>query len=99
MKRVFRLAIVVLSAVVIVIGCSSPVRSSDDISGVKERQESKLMSIPGVVGVGIGECEAKPCLKVFVTQQTVELERQIPQQVEGYKVDIEATGPIEAQPR
>ena len=99
MKRVFRLAIVTLSAVVIVMGCSSPMRSSDDIAVVKERQESKLMSIPGVVGVGIGECEAKPCLKVFVTQQTVELERQIPQQVEGYKVDIEATGPIEAQPR
>ncbi len=99
MKRVFRLAIVTFSVVVIVMGCSSPVRSSDDIAVVKERQESKLMSIPGVVGVGIGECEAKPCLKVYVTQQTVELERQIPQQVEGYKVDIEATGPIEAQPR
>ena len=99
MKRVFRLAIVTLSVVVIVMGCSSPMRSSDDIAVVKERQESKLMSIPGVAGVGIGECEAKPCLKVYVTQQTVELERQIPQQVEGYKVDIEATGPIEAQPR
>ena len=99
MKSVLRVAIVVVSVVVLVMGCSSPMRSSGDIAVVKERQESKLMSIPGVVGVGIGECEAKPCLKVFVTQQTVELERQIPQQVEGYKVDIEATGPIEAQPR
>ena len=99
MKRVFRLAIVTLSVVVIVMGCSSPMRSSDDIAVVKERQESKLMSIPGVAGVGIGECEAKPCLKVYVAQKTVELERQIPQQVEGYKVDIEATGPIEAKPR
>ncbi len=99
MKRMLRVAIVVLSVVGIVVGCSSPIRSSDAIAEVKERQESKLMSIPGVVGVGIGECEGKSCIKVYVKQKTPEQERQIPQQVEGFKVDIEATGPIEAQPR
>ncbi len=73
--------------------------SSDDIMAVQEQYESQLMSIPGVVGVGIGECEGQPCLKVLVEEESPELERQIPKQLEGFKVDIEVTGALKTQPK
>jgi hypothetical protein len=74
-------------------GSTSP---SDDIGTAKERHESSIMSVPGVVGVGIGECEGEPCIKVFVEDRTPELQRRIPERLEGFKVDIEATGPFQA---
>jgi hypothetical protein len=74
-------------------GSTSP---SGDIGAAKERHESSIMGVPGVVGVGIGECEGEPCIRVFVEDRTPELERRIPERLEGFKVDIEATGPIQA---
>jgi len=53
------------------------------------------MSLLGVVGTGIGDCEGKPCIKVYVKERTPDLERQVPKQLEGFEVDIEVTGPIE----
>ncbi len=73
-------------------GCGSRSTLSDDIVTVQERYEPELMSLPGVVGVGIGECDGQPCLKVFVMQKTPALESQIPAQLEGFKVEIEAVG-------
>jgi hypothetical protein len=54
------------------------------------------MSIPGVVGTGIGQCDGEPCIKVFVVQRTTEVDRQIPDQIEGYPVSVEVTGPFRA---
>ena len=71
---------------------------SDDIATVQRQHESSIMNVPGVVGVGIGECEGEPCIRVLVEDRTPELESRIPKELEGFKVDIEATGPIQAQP-
>jgi hypothetical protein len=57
------------------------------------------MNLRGVVGVGVGECDRQPCLKVFVEERTPELEDQIPEQIEGFKVDIEVSGPVEILPK
>lgn len=57
------------------------------------------MAIPGVVGVGIGAVDGKPVIKVLVTQKTPELEKKIPQTLEGYAVVIEETGEIRALPQ
>ncbi len=62
-----------------------------------ERHETQIMSIPGVAGMGIGECDEHPCIKVFVEVLTPELKDQIPKDLEGVKVDIEETGPFEIQ--
>lgn len=70
---------------------------SKDIETVRKQYESQLMSISGVIGVGIGECEKQVCLKIWVKERTPELEKQIPTQLEGFKVDIEVSGPIESQ--
>lgn len=39
------------------------------------------------------------CIKVYLEKDSPELRKKIPSQFEGFKVDIEVTGPIEALPR
>ncbi len=36
----------------------------------------------------------EPCIRVFVVEKTEELLKQIPDEIEGYTVDLEATGVI-----
>lgn len=66
------------------------------IEKVLEEHTDEWMSIPGVVGTAIGEYEGKPCIKVLVVENTDELTRKVPSQVEGYPVVIEETGEIRA---
>lgn len=67
-----------------------------NIREVLKRHTDSLMSIPGVVGTAQGECEGKPCIKVFVTKKTEEIMRQIPSAIEGYAVRIEESGTFKA---
>ena len=63
---------------------------------LKEHTDS-LMSLPGVVGTGQGQCEGVPCIKVFVVEKTPALLDQIPSAVEGYAVVVQETGEIRAR--
>lgn len=66
-----------------------------DIKEVMEEHTEELMAIPGVVGVYIGALEdGSPCIKVMVIEKTTELERRIPNVLEGYPVLIIETGEI-----
>lgn len=76
MNRLFRLALIVFG-----VGYGCFTTSPNEIAAIKERHESWLMSLPGVVGSGIGACEGKPCIKVYVKERTPELERQVPKQL------------------
>jgi hypothetical protein len=58
-----------------------------------------VMSLPGVVGIAIGECEGEPCIKVLVVEETAELAEKIPSRFEGYPVALLETGEIRARPR
>ncbi|WP_036798823.1 hypothetical protein [Photobacterium marinum] len=66
------------------------------IEEVLTEHTAKLMSLAGVVGTAQGLCEGKPCIKVYVIQNTPALSHKIPSSLEGYPVKIEATGPISA---
>ena len=99
MNRVIALTLIGFVVGATLAGCISLTPYSDDIVVVKERHESYLMSLPSVVGVGIGDCDGKPCIKVYVEESTSELQRQIPKQLEGFEVEIEVTGAFEAQPQ
>jgi hypothetical protein len=66
------------------------------IEEVLKRHTDHLMSIEGVVGTGIGESDGKPCIKVLVVKKTEELQKEIPTELEGYKVVIDETGEIRA---
>lgn len=55
------------------------------------------LQIPGVQGTIIGSHEGRPCINVLVEARTRELERHIPDRIEGYPVKIIETGPIAPQ--
>jgi hypothetical protein len=68
------------------------------IEEVINEHTQELMSIPGVVGVGRGLCNNNPCIKVYIIKKTPDLDKKIPNVLDGYKVMIEVTGKIQAHP-
>jgi len=69
----------------------------ESIDQVKEKHESRIMQIPGVTGVGIGEDSKRaPAIKVYVARMTAELRKQLPKTLDGYPVVAEATGELKA---
>lgn len=72
--------------------------SKPSIELVKEQHESELMAVKGVVGVGIGECQGKPCIEVYLANETPNLKKQIPSQLNGFKVNAKVMGNIKALP-
>jgi len=54
----------------------------------------QVMALPGVVGIAIGECEGKPCIKVLVASKTKELLGKIPSTYKGHKVAVDEVGEI-----
>ncbi len=71
---------------------------SQTLEEVLKEHTENLMSIPGVVGTAEGLCNSNPCIKVFVTKITPELEQKILNILEGYPVEVEETGEFEAFP-
>ena len=56
----------------------------------------QVMTLPGVVGVAIGECDGEPCIKVLVAVGAAELAAKIPPRFKGHRVVIDETGEIRA---
>ena len=57
---------------------------------------SILMGLPGVVGIGQGEFNGEPCIKIFIAKKSPELLEQIPELLGGYRVIVEETGEFRA---
>ncbi len=68
--------------------------TNKSIEQVLKEHTDHLMSLPGVTGTAQGELNGKPCIKVYVEKKTSELEKQIPDEIEGYPVDIQESGVI-----
>lgn len=66
------------------------------IEAVLQQHTDRLMSVPGVVGTAIGECQGKPCIKVLVVRKTPQVLGRIPPTLEGFPVAVEETGEIRA---
>jgi hypothetical protein len=73
------------------------------IEDVMARHEDMLLAVPNVVGVGIGERDGKPVIKVFVAESVPEsalaLGERVPESLEGFDVDVEAIGEVEVEGR
>lgn len=78
-------------------GTTGEVRVARSIEEVQEAYTPAWMDLPGVVGTGIGLCDDQPCIKVFAAGSAESLRDRIPREVEGYRVELEATGPFEAR--
>lgn len=72
-----------------------PVKSIEE---VMQEHTDEWMAMRGVSGVGIGECQGQPCIKVFVEKATRVLRRRIPATVDGYRVELVESGRFEARP-
>lgn len=68
------------------------------IEQVLKAHTDSLMSIEGVVGVAQSLCGDKDCMHVMVVKITPELRKKIPDEIEGYSVEIIETGLIQALP-
>lgn len=53
------------------------------------------MEVPGVVGTGQGLCDGTPCIVVYASSRTPEIESRIPDEADGHPVRVEVTGRIE----
>lgn len=68
------------------------------IQEVQKEHTDELMAVPGVAGTAIGMCNERPCIKVYVVKKTPELDRKIPDTLEGYPVMTEETGEFRRLP-
>lgn len=66
------------------------------IETVLKELTDRLMPLPGVVGTALGECEGRPCIRVFVVKKTPDLLKQVPSAIEGHAVAVQETGEIRA---
>ena len=76
---------------------STPEQATVTASTIEEAQQhltDSVMSLAGVTGIMIGECDGTPCIKVLVVRQTDELAEQVPSAFEGFLVELEVTGEI-----
>jgi hypothetical protein len=95
-------SLLVIFAIALIAACGKTVEeeaeepmATNKINEVMTANTDSLMAIPGVVGVYVGELEdGTPCIGVLVKKMTPDLQRIIPQKLEGYPVKIEVSGEI-----
>jgi len=72
-----------------------------DIEAVLRKHEDALLAYPNVNAVGIGERDGRPVTKVLVTRKvpdaSLKPDQVLPRELEGFAVDVEASGNITAQ--
>ncbi|MGO4384866.1 hypothetical protein [Specibacter sp. RAF43] len=78
-----------------------------ELAGVQSRHEGELMRYPNVVGVATGTAARRgadtdePCIVVYVSKKVPLSELAapdvLPTSLEGVRVDVVQTGPIQAQ--
>jgi hypothetical protein len=57
---------------------------------------NRLLELPGVTGVGIGEQSGKPTIVIMVKNLTPDVNASLPQTLEGHPVFVEESGEITA---
>jgi hypothetical protein len=71
----------------------------DAVRRVKERHEGRLLSIPGVIGAGVGVSEkaiGRAVIEVYAIQATESLNQALPRSLDGVEVRMVETGEIHA---
>ncbi len=90
----FAIILVVSILAISLFGCGVSNGGGASISEVKDRHVQELMSIPGVVGVGVGGAPGEEHLVVYLENGSPELRARNPAELEGYEVIVEDTGAI-----
>jgi len=70
----------------------------EEIDVVRRRHEATLLDLPNVVGVGIGERDGLPVLKVFVRRklppEQLGRDAVVPPTLDGWETDVEEIGEV-----
>lgn len=94
-------ALILLAIVLAFPGACHPggehVSDIDSIDAVLAEHKTRILAVPGVVGVGEGECDGQPCIKVLILEESADLEERIGSMVEGYPVEFVISGAIETK--
>lgn len=68
------------------------------IQEVKAQHESRLLALPGVVSVGLGQNpDGKPVIVVGLDRPRPRTMARLPQTLDGYSIRVEIIGEIKAQ--
>ena len=67
------------------------------VENIRVQFESRIMGIEGVVGVGTGLCNDKPCLKIYTSVPTQQVRSKLPEEIIEIDVDFEYVGEIKAE--
>jgi hypothetical protein len=68
------------------------------ITDVKSKHESRILRMPGVVSVGIGRDEnGNLAIIVGLSHANPETASRLPDQLDGYPLDVRVVGQIKAQ--
>ncbi len=66
------------------------------IESTKAKHEDRLMALPGVVGVGIGEKDGEPVIRVYLAARSAS-RGDIPEVLDGWPTDLEVIGTVSAE--
>jgi len=73
-----------------------------DITTAMRRHEEQILRLENVTGIGIGEKNGRPVIKIFVSRKLPEGElaqgQVVPKVLDGYPTDVEEIGIVSAQP-
>ena len=94
----------IASLTVAVLSAASPVLNSwliqeglrMTIEQALDRHHDRLMAVPGVTGLGIGDKDGRPAIIMMVRQLTPDLKARLPRVLEGHPVVVEQSGEIVA---
>jgi len=67
------------------------------IAEVLNRYSDTLMTLKGVIGTGIGLVDDRPCIKIFIEKDDLDILAVLPEFLEGWPVDAQCTGPASPQ--
>jgi hypothetical protein len=85
---------------ILAIGCSPEegVTVTESIQQVKNKHENQLMTMPGVVSVGIGQGDNGQSVIVIGVESQAKLDKlTLPVKLDGYPVNVQIMGTIRAQ--
>lgn len=69
----------------------------DSINTIKTKHESRLLSTPGVVSVGIGQDKGHSAIIISVESQDKLNKMTLPEELDGYPVKVQIVGAFRAQ--
>ena len=95
MKTIFLSLLVTLA---VACGTTEDISVSKSITEVKAKHASRLMAEPGVISVGVGQdADGQAIIIIGVDNKASQSNLTLPQELDGYPVEVQVIGVVRAQ--